>query len=795
MTSINPATSNGTGTGSGHHTKGPGLSCDNCRLRKVRCSREQPCGQCAHLDLRCLYTQAPRKRANPVRGRLIAQARGHSSGGAFQHQQQQQKQQELAAAAAATGAGNGQGPGNGIGTGFGAISGAGSHQSPAASGGSNGSSSHYQHHYGGGIADDHDAGDAAHWSPRTNHSGAGHDFQPDFFLNLLDDFEQVVFPFSPIITSGEITDIIRTNMSHGLEDEALIYAYAAVTTYLSNTHAESHHYPHEKKDHLNTLLQLGLRAYRQIDLGDPRALKDTIYSSTLSSTLKRIITCIFIEISMMAFKSYDRSFSLLREQVCMIQMIETNRRLQPRDVFPAVYSSARYQRIYWEVFIHERFLSINVGYPSILPPLVIGLPAPDPAIPVYIDVSFRRLIHLFLILDEDFLAHWQEMQQQQNGTSHHHDGSALGGSKSPPMLTPQWIEAKQLQLDEDEHQAAQAEAELSQRMLSSSSPMITASSLSPSSSSPAAAAAAAAAMAHPHQHQHHQYHHHHHHQHSNSNNSNINNIHHPNTSSSSSAHSRDEAIRALQHIDQYVTRLWLRTLLWQLALSRGLLSSDPSPHSHEGLSLHFPARRLSLQLRSLVNRLDSFAAINTQGTGVLQKLFEVTSTIADVMALPSPATGDPSSGTLGASVGPNHSGTGNGRMDVDLMMMTTTTRPAAAAGAGSPIPGGGHTPDNNGGEGGPENYRNLSTRQGQGQGQEGERAAAGAEEDERATRMRDFVTLVRFLLRFDRVRAEQREYLEEKLRSLDELYRSEAEASYSRQQQQQQLRHYEGRGF
>jgi hypothetical protein len=90
----------------------------------------------------------------------------------------------------------------------------------------------------------------------------------------------------------------------------------------------------------------------------------------------------------------------------------------------------------------------------------------------------------------------------------------------------------------------------------------------------------------------------------------------------------------LQRADLFITRLWLRTLLWQLALSQGLLRSGASDTTHEGLSLQFPASRLSIQLRSLVDRLDSIVSIATQGSGIIQKLFEIASTIADVLALP-----------------------------------------------------------------------------------------------------------------------------------------------------------------
>ncbi|CAM1502601.1 Fc.00g073770.m01.CDS01 [Cosmosporella sp. VM-42] len=94
------------------------------------------------------------------------------------------------------------------------------------------------------------------------------------------------------------------------------------------------------------------------------------------------------------------------------------------------------------------------------------------------------------------------------------------------------------------------------------------------------------------------------------------------------------ALTEFQHADLFITRLWLRTLVWQLALSRGFLRSAPLQNTHEGLSLQFPAQSLSTQLRGLVGRLESVASISTQGSGIMQKLFEITSTIADVLALP-----------------------------------------------------------------------------------------------------------------------------------------------------------------
>jgi hypothetical protein len=255
------------------------------------------------------------------------------------------------------------------------------------------------------------------------------------------------------------------------------------------------------------------------------------------------MTCIFLEVSMMAFKRFDRSFALLREAIALLQTLKI-RQSTSRDAHPEIRGIARCQRLYWEAYIHERFLTIAAGYPSILPSLRSGVPLPDLSIPPHIDLGFNRLIHLFLVMDEPFLEHWSAQQDSR---------------EAAPTINSQWIETKQVQLDQDEVSAANAEAELTAR--------------------------------------------------------------------------GQNGLTELQHTDLFVTRLWMRTLVWQLALSHGLLSSEPRTNTHEGLSLGFPAQRLSTQLRSLVARLTSVASISAQGTGILQKLFEITSTIADVMAL------------------------------------------------------------------------------------------------------------------------------------------------------------------
>lgn len=95
----------------------------------------------------------------------------------------------------------------------------------------------------------------------------------------------------------------------------------------------------------------------------------------------------------------------------------------------------------------------------------------------------------------------------------------------------------------------------------------------------------------------------------------------------------------MQQADLIITKHWLRTLVWQMAMSKLLLSSAASK---ESMSLLFPVR-LSVQLRSLVTKL-SREAIEIHGSGIQQKLSEVTNTIADVIMTVPAATMDETAG-------------------------------------------------------------------------------------------------------------------------------------------------------
>ncbi|KAG5998697.1 hypothetical protein E4U43_002374 [Claviceps pusilla] len=555
-------------------------ACDACRVRKVRCSGDQPCAQCSHLNLACNFAPAPPKRKPGVRGRLVAQLRNKSSSSTSSITTASSPPRGPPSCPPTCG----HSPSCGHGLACVPPCGAGATIQPGSVSGGDTPSAESSPTAPGpppppppvpvtsiaGIVDGLTS------SPRSDHpyTIAGCGFSAEYFLGLLPEFEELVYPVNPVLTPAEIRAAIH-NMHHDYEDAALVHAFGAVTINLTKTSWTRNGC--DVATQMNTLMQYCFWAHRKAEMaqahdgygggggvvgaagaGAGGVVGGGGLHAEFPVTVKRIMTCIWLEISFMAFKRFDRSFTILREAIAMVQMMNLH---QYHEGDPRLSHTelCRRQRMYWEMYIHERFLFIISGYPCTMVPLRTGLPFLDDSIPVHVAMGWNRLILLFQNIDDSFLAHWAAQQDRDSQSS---------SSSSPPSssasaaleLTSQWIESKQAQIDQDESDALEAEKDMIARGYG--------------------------------------------------------------------------ALVELQHVDLFITRLWLRTLVWQLALSKGLLRSAPTQNTHEGLSLHFPAQRLSAQLRNLVSRLGSISSVVFHGSGILQKLFEITSTVADVLALP-----------------------------------------------------------------------------------------------------------------------------------------------------------------
>lgn len=512
-------------------------ACDGCRTRKVRCNGRQPCPQCEHFNLHCTFS--PKKeRTYGRRGRLVAQLRKGGS-------DNQPRGGSAPTFPPLRPRGSDDGP----------------EETPEANPSSTGPPREQNTRTGADVstAKSSTAGpgllsaglveDVS--SPPTEHTH----YTAEYFLALISDFEKYTYPVNPIITPEQIRDCIGL-MSTDAARAALVYSFAAVTINLTMTQQQHTHklsinfissnelgMPITTSERIHDLMNCSLQARGRAAPTD--ALSDSHLSDDLVEI--RIATCIFLEICWMAFKKPEKAFLVLREAVALIQLLHVDR--GPGTLTGPEY--ARRQRIYWEAYIHERFLTITNCFPSILPPLRDAPRTTDHSIPINIDSGFRRLIKLFLILDDDLLANW--MAQNDNAAD------PLSSTRlESDSITVEWIEHKQQQIDDEE-----AEVEAEQQRLQGT---------------PA-------------------------------------------------------ALTELQLADLFITRAWMRTIVWQLAMSDFLLSSGPAgSERHEALSLFFPAHRLSAQLRKLA-QFQVETSIGKHGSGILQKIFEIANTIADVMTL------------------------------------------------------------------------------------------------------------------------------------------------------------------
>jgi hypothetical protein len=229
----------------------------------------------------------------------------------------------------------------------------------------------------------------------------------------------------------------------------------------------------------------------------------------------------FIHNCLMSLQGSDAAFYYLRDSISIIQLLRIDNPENAAVLTPP--ERCKRQRLYWQAYIHERFLAILDYRRPILPPLYT-MPEDDPTLPIQVHEGFSQIIKLFRLLDTDFLNSWLDSQ---------------GGS-----VTSTWVEAKSRELEGDPEADARELAKLSQ----------------------------------------------------------------------------------MQRADLTITREWLRTLVWRLAMGQTLLSSRSSK---ECLSLLFPVR-LSQTLRQQVSSM-SRQDIEVHGSSITQKLFEITDTIADVL--------------------------------------------------------------------------------------------------------------------------------------------------------------------
>ncbi|KAJ5343662.1 Fungal transcriptional regulatory protein [Penicillium brevicompactum] len=322
-----------------------------------------------------------------------------------------------------------------------------------------------------------------------------------YFESLLPDYMSFVYPFSPIITGAEVHASIERMAER--EHAAFVYAFTAVTLDLTRA---------SKSTSTPSTCQISDLMRQSVEIQQPLTIG-------FRPSIIRTMTSIFIQMCAMSLGHYDLGFFYLREAISMLHMLRITDKAALSDL--SASERARRQRLYWQCFIHERFMSIVYFSPVTLPPAEYPEEDPTASVSLEIQRGWMQVIKTFCMLDASFISHWI-------------------GDRS--QVTASWVEGKHRELDDELW-----EAEVS--MLSE-----------------------------------------------------------------------------LQQADLVITRQWMRTLLWQMAMSNCLLSSHASCPS---LELEMPLT-LSSQLRQFLTKI-SQNTIRVHGSSMISKLLEVINTIADVV--------------------------------------------------------------------------------------------------------------------------------------------------------------------
>lgn len=342
------------------------------------------------------------------------------------------------------------------------------------------------------------------------------DFHDDLVNTAFPDLEALlslyagsVYPTHPIVDTDKLRQCFDARQSDQL---AAAFVYASAAACLNCTAVVPDMEDAGRLDLLTRLVDTSISC-----LGPQPAIA--------AVSILRIMTCVFLANCLNALDKSTAAFIYLREAVSMVETfrLESGRRTAGPDV-------AQKHRLYWLLFIHERYQCISEYRTTVLRPLP-DLPAYHPPLSEEISFGFNRVIKLFELLDADFLDAWL-------------------GREDVGKVDAEWVRAKCDQFRNDEQQAQEDERYLTTAL----------------------------------------------------------------------------------SVDLMITRVWLSTLLWRIAMSRQILSETLL----DVLPLDSPFG-VSHLLRQSMDRIPH-QVIESHGVGIVQKLFELTDTLADVI-LHLPTTG------------------------------------------------------------------------------------------------------------------------------------------------------------
>ncbi|CAN6607890.1 hypothetical protein TRVA0_003S03686 [Trichomonascus vanleenenianus] len=231
-------------------------------------------------------------------------------------------------------------------------------------------------------------------------------YDTHFLQQAQADYARNIYPVFPIISPAELGGMISRIYSDR-HDAAVVYALLAVTLGHSKGSAAA--------PQVSRLVELSLenrgalRPNYQVDV-------------------RGIMTAVAISSCLVASNHHEMAWVYLREALTMASVLQLD------DV--SKYASkplaerAQLQRLYWLLFVHERFMAIHIYRPVLLMPLSL-LPEFDPSVSRTIQDGFLQIIKLFRLVDSNFLEVYM-------------------GNDSEIEVNEKWFEEKETQLADTE---------------------------------------------------------------------------------------------------------------------------------------------------------------------------------------------------------------------------------------------------------------------------------------------------------------------------------------------------------
>jgi hypothetical protein len=212
-------------------------------------------------------------------------------------------------------------------------------------------------------------------------------FGAEFFRAIVSDYHSRIYQFYPIVSEVEVVSCV-VYLETDRDGAAFLHALAAATiTWSTGTAAMSPEQRRSVEELMQTSLELRIP---RLDPSQPSIIA--------------MMTPVFLHLALAGLQKYEGAWYYLREAIALAQL-----RASIENWFSSEEGShvanPRGQRLYWMLFVHERFMSIRLGLPVVLRPLLHPPPA-DSELPEKLERGFQILVKMFRLLDDEFFSYW-----------------------------------------------------------------------------------------------------------------------------------------------------------------------------------------------------------------------------------------------------------------------------------------------------------------------------------------------------------------------------------------------------